>query len=58
MRPTDYVANACIADSKDCSLCNKCEECKKEIKSLEEIDKMFATLFYTLSGADSPLTSE
>ena len=51
MLPTDYVARACVNDTKGCSLKNKCEVCKKEMAELDEIDNHFTEYFKELKKA-------
>ena len=51
MLPTDYVARACVADNKECSLKDKCAICKKEMNELEAIDSSFSNYFKALKKA-------
>ena len=48
MKPTDYVARACVVDLSGCTVIQKCDECKKEIVKLVEIDDMFVDYFKRL----------
>jgi hypothetical protein len=50
MLPTDYVARACVVSDLLCTLACKCEECKKEMKSLSEVDEMFAKVITDLEA--------
>ena len=48
MKPTDYVARACVVDLSGCTVIQKCDECKKEIVKLVEMDEMFVEYFKRL----------
>jgi hypothetical protein len=58
MKPTDYVARACVADISGCTVIQKCDECKKEIVKLVELDEMFVDYFKRLEYLKKKLDDE